>query len=150
MEDENRPTIQLGKKSYTLSKLANRVADLLDGRPVTYLSDHLGVTVEKIIETLSENKKIEDYLLHNIAEALGVNKDNLYERSNSKNVKENNKTYKTNPQSISNETLLLIQQWLDEAEQLRPGQKIWFQIEFENRFPEYSHWLEKKRAGNDH
>ena len=66
--------------------------------------------------------------------------ENIYELGN------NLDKYKKLEEGILEEA----QAWLDHIEQIRPGQKIWFRLEFENRFPEFAEWKQKKRAGNDH
>lgn len=114
-----------------------------------FLSKQIGVSIEKILETLSENGKVEDYILQRIAEELGVKKSELFDDDQLKGLMEPKKIYSSTPKKVTNEILLSVQQWIDEMEQRQPGRKIWFQIEFQNRFPEFSDWIEKKRAGND-
>ena len=46
--------------------------------------------------------------------------------------------------------LLEIQEWLNEMVQHTPGFKIWFQVDFPQRFPEFMDWKKKKNLTKQH
>ena len=47
-------------------------------------------------------------------------------------------------QTISEEPLYEIQDWLKEKSKMSPEFKIWFKIQFENKFPEFIEWKKGK------
>ncbi len=45
---------------------------------------------------------------------------------------------------------LLIDEWLDEIKREDPGREEWFRCNFEDAFPSFKSWAERKKIANQH
>ena len=140
--------------SNDLSKIGKRILNWLEGKPFSYISKKLSVDENIVLNALAKDAHPETHFLKQIAECLGRTLDelthgnNLYEFTTTSDTIE--KSYSSECRKLDDGILLEMQDWINEMERIRPGRKIWFRIEFENRFPEFADWQQKKRAGNDH
>lgn len=51
---------------------------------------------------------------------------------------------KTEKEDIGDKTLLEIQEWLNESGRGNNDIKIWFKVQFDNKFPEFVEWKKRK------
>jgi len=51
---------------------------------------------------------------------------------------------KTKKGDIGDKTLLEIQEWLNESGRGNNDMKIWFKVQFDNKFPEFVEWKKRK------
>ncbi len=139
-----------------LSDIGKRVEQWLDGKSFKALAIELGVPPNTLRYNLKKGASPKTPLLKEIAACFDKTLDELIHGNTIhqiNNTSENSeKSYSSKYKELESGILKEIQEWISHMEQLRPGRKVWFTIEFENRFPEFEEWRQskKKQAGNSH
>lgn len=141
------------RKIKGLSDIGKRIEKWLGDRSFAWLASEIGVDGNTLRNNLKIGANPKTHLLKQITDYFGktleelIHADNVFDISNTS--EDNSGGYQTKYKKLEEGILEEAQVWLDQMEKVRPGQKIWFRIEFENRFPEFAEWKQKKRAGND-
>ncbi len=116
------------------------------------LAEETGVPESTLRRNLKKDADPKTYILDKIAKALNRSLDDLVRGEREpclSQVSDEQTNYDKKYRTLEEGLLFEIQDWLNYVETFRPGQKVWFHIEFENRFPEFADWKQKKRASND-
>lgn len=141
------------RKIKGLSEIGKRVERLLEDKSFAWLASEIGVDGNTLRNNLKNGANPKTHLLKKIADCFGktldelIHGDNVFDISNTS--EDNSGGHQTKYDKLEEGILEEAQVWLDQMEKVRPGQKIWFRIEFENRFPEFTEWKQKKRASGD-
>jgi transcriptional regulator with XRE-family HTH domain len=136
-----------------LSDIGKRVYEWLGQKSLYDLEEETGVPESTLRRNLKKGADPKTYILDKIARSFNRSLDELIRGERCLNVQvvsDDQGDYAKKYRSLEENILYEIQEWLTQVEKIRPGQKVWFHVEFENRFPEFSQWRQKKRAGNDH